>query len=257
VQRFGIFLIAAMAGLGLWMLCRLRAAQLARRVRSRSEERARRHERIARELHDTLLQDLQGLILRFQAAAERIPAEQGARAEIEAALLAADDVITQARDQAYGLRAEDMGDLVAALAEIVATTPFDPSIQIRLVVEGKPRTLDPVVAPEIARIVSEALFNIAQHARTPAAGITVGFESSHLAVQVRDYGVGIAGHVLAQGGKDGHSGMTAMRERAERIGGDLTVDSGPSEGTEITLTLPAELAFSAPMRRRNWISRLF
>jgi signal transduction histidine kinase len=249
-------LIAGAVVVVFWLIYRLRVTQLARRIRSRMEQRARERERIACELHDTLLQDLQGLILRFQAVAERIPAEQEARAELEAALVSADAVVAQARGQAYDLRVDDSGDLCAALAEIVATTPLDPPIPVRLVVEGRARTLDPFAAAEVTRIVREALFDIAQYAQAPAAEITVGFEASHLAVRVRVYGRGIAEHVPAHTEQDGHFGMISMRKRADRIGGKLTINSSPDDGTEISLTLPAELAFSGRMARRNWISRL-
>lgn len=242
----------------LWLLYRLRVMQLAHRIRSRVERLQNERERNARMLHDTLLQDVQGLILRFQAVAERIPDGEEERAEFEAALVAADDVVARARDLAYGQRIDDMADLCASLAEIVATTPLDPHVQVRLVVEGKARALNPHIAAEITRIVREALLNIAEHAQAPAAEIAVGFEASHLAIRVRDYGVGIAEHMLALAhtGKDGHFGMIGMCERADRIGGNLTICSSPGEGSEITLTLPAKLAFSGPMRRRDWISRL-
>lgn len=255
-QSWFQLLVAGSILVGLWLLHRMRMTGLVRRARSCSEERASARERIARGHHDTLLQDLQGLILRFQAVTERIPAGQEARAELEAALVAADDVVAQARDHAYGLCVHDMGDLCAAVAEIVATTSFDPPIQVRLLVEGRDRNLSPLVAMEVVRIIHEALFNIAQHARAHAAEIAVGFETSHLAIRVRDYGVGMTGEILVHGRKGSHFGMNDMRERADRIGGILTVSSSPDDGSEITLVLPAKLAFSGRMERRSWISRL-
>lgn len=248
-------LVAGAVLVGLWQLHRLQVTRLAHR--SYSEERARRRERIVRELHDTLLQDVQGLILRFQAVTERIPAEQEARAELEAALAAADDVVAQARDQAYDLHVEDLGDLYAALEEIVATTPFDPRIEVRILVEGKPMGLQPSVAAEVARIVREALFNIALHAQARVAEIAVGFETTHLVVRIRDYGVGIAGHATADGVEDGHFGLIGMRERADRIGGNLTIHSTPGDGCEVTLILPARRAFAGWTARRNRGCRLF
>lgn len=253
-----LMLCAGMALASLWLLYRLRVAQIAQRIRSRLEERVKERERIARELHDTLLQGVQGLILRFQAVTERIPAGDASRTQLESALLAADDVIADARNRVHDLRGpEGTGDICAIVRKLVAAAPFDPPIPVRIVVEGRPRALHPFVSAEVARIVREALFNVAHHAQAPSAEIAIGFELRHFAIRVRDYGVGIPDEVLACGHKEGHFGMIGMRERAERIGGSLAITSNPDDGSEITLILPAELAFSRHgPRRRHWLSRL-
>jgi signal transduction histidine kinase/ligand-binding sensor domain-containing protein len=247
-----LLLCTVLALASLWFLYRLRVAQIAHRIRNRLEERVKERERIARELHDTLLQGVQGLILRFQAAAERIPVEEKSRQQLEAALMAADDVVVDARNRVRDLRgSEDTNDLCAIVEQLVADAPFDPPIPVRIVVEGRPRPLHPLVAAEVARIVREALFNIAHHAQASTAEIAIGFEARHLAVRVRDDGMGIPEPVLTHGHKEGHFGMIGMRERAERIGGVVTISSGPGEGAEISLTLPADLAFARPGPRRR------
>ncbi|MGO4780548.1 histidine kinase, partial [Lysobacter sp. 2RAB21] len=109
------------------------------------EDRIAERERIARELHDTLLQGVQGLILRFQAVADRIPNEDKSRAQLEAALVAADDVVVEARNRVHDLRGnEGAGDLCAIIEELVAAVPFDPPIQVRIVAEGRMRDQHPV-----------------------------------------------------------------------------------------------------------------
>lgn len=247
-----LLLCSGLALASLWFLYRLRVAQIAHRIRSRLEERIGERERIARELHDTLLQGVQGLILRFQAVADRIPVEEKSREQLEAALTAADDVVVDARNRVHDLRGiEGTGDLCAIIEQLVAAAPFDPAIPVRIVVEGKPRPLHPLVATEITRIVREALFNIAHHARASSAEVAIDFEARRLAIRVRDDGVGIPGHVLARGHKEGHFGMIGMRERAERIGGAITISGSPGDGSEITLTLPAELAFAKRRTRRR------
>lgn len=252
-----LLLCSVLALASLWFLYRLRVVQIAHRIRSRLEERIKERERIARELHDTLLQGVQGLILRFQAVAERIPVEEKSRAQLEAALATADDVVVDARNRVRDLRGiEGTNDLCAIIEQLVAAAPFDPPIPVRIVVEGRPRPLHPLVAAEITRIVREALFNIAHHARASSAEVAIGFEARHLAIRVRDDGVGIPAHVLARGHKEGHFGMMGMRERAERIGGGITISSSPGDGSEISLTLPAELAFAKRRsRRRVWLPR--
>ncbi len=247
-----LLLCSGLALASLWFLYRLRVAQIAHRIRSRLEERIKERERIARELHDTLLQGVQGLILRFQAVADRIPAEEKSRGQLEAALATADDVVVDARNRVRDLRGvEGTNDLCAIVEQLVSAAPFDPPIPVRIVVEGKPRPLHPLVAAEITRIVREALFNIAHHARASSAEVDIGFEARHLAIRVRDDGIGIPEHVLARGHKEGHFGMIGMRERAERIGADITISGSPGDGSEITLTMPAELAFAKRRARRR------
>ena len=247
-----LLLCSGLALASLWFLYRLRVAQIAHRIRSRLEERIKERERIARELHDTLLQGVQGLILRFQAVADRIPIEEKSRGQLEAALTAADDVVVDARNRVRDLRGiEGTNDICAIVEQLVAAAPFDPPIPVRIVVEGKPRPLHPLVAAEITRIVREALFNIANHAHASSAEVAIGFEARHLAIRVRDDGVGIPEQVLARGHKEGHFGMLGMRERAERIGGRITISGSPGDGSEITLTLPAELAFAKRRARRR------
>jgi len=240
-----LLLCSALALALLWLLYRMRVAQIAGRIRSRLEERIAERERIARELHDTLLQGVQGLILRFQAVADRVVGDDKARDPLEAALTEAQHVVVQARNQVHDLRdREGMDDLCATVERLVAETPFAGNVPVRILVEGRPRPLQPLVAAEVARIVREALLNMAHHARATSAQIAIGFEARYLAIRMRDNGVGIPEEVLSRGHKDGHFGMIGMRERAERIGGTLTISSSPGGGAEVTLTLPAKLAFA-------------
>lgn len=253
VQSVWFFLMCCTLALtGLWALYRLRVAQIAGRIRSRLEERIAERERIARELHDTLLQGVQGLMLRFQAVADRLAGEDKSNEQLEAALAAAEHVVVDARNRVRDLRdREGTDDLCTTVEKLVAETPFDHPLPVRVVVEGRPRPLNPLVAAEIARIVREALLNIAYHARASWAEIAIGFEARHLAIRMRDNGVGIPGDVLVRGEKDGHFGMIGMRERAEKIGGAITISSGPDGGSEVTLALPATLAF-AKRKSRGW-----
>jgi signal transduction histidine kinase/ligand-binding sensor domain-containing protein len=238
-----------------WLAYRLRMAQVASRIRTRLEERMGERERIARELHDTLLQSVQGLVLRFQAVANRMPPGEPSRAHLESALKSADEVIVEGRNRVRDLRAVDnSGDPLANLQELADAAGFDPPIPIRIVVEGRPTQVHPLVAAEIRRIVGEALFNIARHARANSVDVAITYGVRQLGVQIRDDGVGIAPSVLAQGSKEGHFGLIGMRERAERIGGALSIDSRAGKGTDVILTLPARLAYAE--RTHGWRSHL-
>ena len=229
----------------LWGLYRLHVAQLTARIRNRLVERTKERERRACELHDTLLQGVQGLILRFQAVADRIPDEDVSKRQLEAALDAADKVVADARDRVQGLRGhETIVDLGERVEQLVAETPFDRPIPVRILLEGRARALDPLVAAEAAKIVREALLNVSCHARARIAEIAVGYDARHLAIRMWDDGRGMSAQVMANARKEGHFGMVGMRERAARIGGSLTISSVDGGGTEVLLTVPARLAFT-------------
>lgn len=238
-------LCVALTLLVFWVAYRVRVAQMASRIRTRLEERLGERERIARELHDTLLQSVQGLVLRFQAVANRMPPTEPLRVQLENALKTADDVIIEGRNRVRDLRTGDnSGDPLGNLQELADAAGFAPPIPIRLVVEGTPRQIHPLVAAEIRRILGEALFNIARHARAGSVDVSLTYGDRQLGVQIRDDGVGIPSSVLARGGRDGHFGLIGMRERAERIGGALSIDSIDGKGTDVILTLPAPLAYA-------------
>ncbi|MGF7147514.1 signal transduction histidine kinase/ligand-binding sensor domain-containing protein [Sphingomonas zeicaulis] len=241
-----------------WLLYRLRLAQVAGRIRSRLEERLGERERIARELHDTLLQSVQGLVLRFQSVANRMPAEGEARAHLESALRRADDVITEGRNRVQDLRVSDgSSDLPGLLKERAEAAGFDGTVHVRIVVEGRPRPVHPLVSVELGRIADEALFNIVRHARASAVEITIRFSRRELGLEVCDDGIGMPAHICDAGHKPGHFGLVGMQERAQRIGGTFSIESKPGMGAAVTITLPARLAFADHRPRRRLLPRLF
>ncbi len=229
----------------LWMLYRLRLAQLEQRIHVGHEARLSERERIARELHDTLLQSVQGLVLRFQSVANKMPPEDPSRNLLESALTRADDVIVDGRNRVRDLRmAESPSDLAAILEERGAAAGFDPPIPVHIVTEGLPRAVHPLVAAEIGRIAGEALFNIARHARAQTVDMSIHFTRHQLSVRICDDGVGIPHEIVAKGHKPGHFGLMGMRERAQRIGGALSVENRADGGAEVTVKIPARLAYA-------------
>jgi signal transduction histidine kinase/ligand-binding sensor domain-containing protein len=244
-SRGFLALCLGLALLLLWGLYRFRVTQVAGRVRTELEARMEERERIARELHDTLLQSVQGLTLRFQSVANRMRPDDRSRELLESALKRADDVIVDGRNRVRDLRTADgPGDLRAVVQKAVDATGFDPPIPVHIGVEGLPRDVQPLVAAEIGRIASEALFNIALHAKAKSVAVTITFGPHQLDLRIQDDGVGIGQDVLALGHKPGHFGLVGMRERAERIGGTLVVETAPGSGAVVKLTLPAKVAFA-------------
>lgn len=247
VQSGWFLLLSALAViLVLWAFYRLRMRQLATSIQSRLEERVAERERIARELHDTLLQGVQGLILRFQAIMEALPAGQPAKAQLDAALERADEVLISGRDRVRRLRALGTNDLAEALSAAVKLAPHASEAEVRISQEGRSRDLHPIVAEESTAIGREAILNALQHARATRIDVVVAYGRRGLTLNVSDDGVGIDADVIASGGRDGHFGLVGMRERAAKIRGKLSFANRPGGGTVASLNVPARAAFAAP-----------
>lgn len=249
-SRLFLVLCAAVAAGLLVAAYQWRMRALGQRLQAGLRERMAERERIARELHDTLLQGVQGLILKFQSATRQVPPELPARDQLERALDRAEDVVVEARDRVRSLRAGAAGDLVATLTEVAETMRSAGAAKTDVIVHGREADLNPLVADEIERIVVEALFNAHRHARASRIDVVVAFEPKRVRVAVQDDGVGIDPAVLNAGGREGHFGLAGMRERAGKIHGALTIQSGPGQGTQIELVAPGGVAYAAPQADR-------
>jgi len=237
----GSFIVAAILG---WSVVR-------RMVELRLEARVSERTRIARELHDTLLQSFQGVLLRFQAATIVLPDRPTeAKQALEHAIDEAAHAITEGRDAVQNLRsasgaADDLAVAIGSLAkELTAISPERTTTPaaIDVSVEGTARNLLPLVRDEVYRIAGEAVRNAFRHANARRIEVEIRYDERRLRVRVRDDGRGIQPAVL-EGDRPGHFGLPGMRERAEVIGGRLTVWSEGGLGTEIELTIPAGAAY--------------
>jgi signal transduction histidine kinase/ligand-binding sensor domain-containing protein len=242
-------LVALAVGAAIWMLYRLRLRQVSERLRARLQERLSERERIARELHDTLLQGVHGLSLKLQSFAEQMPPGQPARKLMEQALDRADEMLAEGRDRVRNLRAAQASDdMAAALGAAADRLRLDPTIEVKVQVDGPRRPLHPVVFDEVMAVATEALFNAFTHAHAEHVGVEVRYERNQLVVRVQDDGVGIERQVLERG-REGHFGLTGMRERAAKIRGQLSIRSNPGAGAEVSISVPASLAYSGAGRR--------
>ena len=248
---FALLLAVAVAALFL-LLYQVKVRTMAGHMRARMRERLSERERIARELHDTLLQGVQALILRFQLVADDISPEDPSRRALEEALDRADSVLAEGRDRVRDLRMiGGSDDIEHMILEIARKQVFPPATQIAVVTEGEPRPLDPLVWDEVARIANEALFNIWRHAQAKQIAIRIGFQPDGFSVRFRDDGVGIPERVLREGRREGHFGLPGMQERAAKIQSRLVVQRAPGGGTEVNLIVPATIAYSTT-RRSKW-----
>jgi signal transduction histidine kinase/streptogramin lyase len=243
--------VAAVSILGTLYLLRLR--QMEAEIRARIEERLGERERIARELHDTLLQGIQGVILRFQAVAERIPASEPARQMIEKVLDRADEVLVQGRDRVKNLRlTAQMKSLPEGLTDVIKDLAVGKGVEFSVVVEGELCKLNPLVRDEAYWIGHEALVNALHHAGAKRIEVEIAYDPSHLRLRFRDDGSGIDPKIIEAGGKPGHWGMRGMRERAAKIGAHLETWSRPGAGTELELRIPGSVAYSAQRNGSPW-----
>jgi len=212
--------------------------------------------RIARELHDTLLQSFHGLIFRFQAVDNLLPSRPGeAKQTLESALDDAAQAITEARDAVHELRSSavvtnDLAAAVTALGEELAGHPTTATASqnlptVLVEVEGTPQDLHPILRDEIYRIAGEALRNAFHHARARRIEVEIRYDDRELRVRVRDDGIGIDPSILSHEGRAGHWGLPGMRERAKRIGGQMDLWSELGAGTEVELCIPASIAYQA------------
>jgi signal transduction histidine kinase/sugar lactone lactonase YvrE len=234
------------------LLYQVKVRAMTAQMRDRMRERLAERERIARELHDTLIQGVQALILRFQLVADDISPEDPSRRALEEALDRADAVLAEGRDRVRDLRRTGGADEIEhMILEIARRQAFAPSTQIAVTSEGTPRPLDPLVWDEVARIANEALFNVWRHAQARQVEIRIGFLPDSFQVRFRDDGAGISDEVLREGRREGHFGLPGMRERAGKIQAQLAVRRAPGGGTEVNLIVPAAIAYSTA-RRRMW-----
>ena len=246
-SRWFLALCILLALVPLWLLYRLRVAQVARRMAHdfnlRLDERVNERTRIARELHDTLLQSFQGLMLRFQSARDLLPAHPAKAVEaLDGALDRADQAIAEGRDAIQNLRSSttvsnELAQAITSLAEELTNGPEKGSATFRMSVEGSPRDLNPIVRDDIYRIAREALRNAFRHAQASHIEAEVAYGARELRVRIRDDGTGIDPQHL-NAGRARHWGLTNMRERARQIGAELSVWSEVGAGTEMELRIP-------------------
>jgi signal transduction histidine kinase len=224
-------------------LVRYRVRHVTARLHERLRVKTAERERIARALHDSFLQSLQAVMMRLDALTTNL-SDAGARRELEAIRAHAQDALAEGRGQLAELRAGDAGDLDDALVRGLAPlreTARD--VAFTLQVEGGRRPLRDGIADEVSDIAREALRNAVLHAQARAIAVTLGYGRRALTVSIADDGRGIDAEVASAGQRPGHWGLVGMRERAERIGGLLVIDSQPGQGTTVRLAVPAKRAY--------------
>jgi signal transduction histidine kinase/ligand-binding sensor domain-containing protein len=244
-------LCAGGAGALIALVFKFRMHQVAAKMRLCLNERLRERERIARELHDTLLQGTQGLMLRVQVAKNHMPVGEPSREMLDSALKRADEVLAEARDRVQDLRIpqEARSDLAQSLAAVGDELALERSITFRMTIQGQTRQLRPKIVDEAYCIGREALLNAFHHAQASSIEIHIAYGTMDLTIRVCDDGCGIDHEILDKGSRAGHWGLNGMRERAREIGACIEIRSGVGAGTDIELTVPSAFA----NRTHTWL----
>jgi len=226
-----------------WGVYRYRLHQIAREFNMRLDERVSERTRLARDLHDTLLQGFQGLMLRLQAIDESLP-EGEIKNELERTLDRGDHVVAESRKAVHDLRLSTVitNDLAKAVRTMGDELSSEGSATFALLVEGEARELHPIVRDEIYRIARESLRNAFSHARAKHIEAEITYGEPLFRLRIRDDGEGIAPAMLEEG-RPGHYGLPGMRERAAEMGAKLDIWSGAGTGTEIDLSIAGSIAY--------------
>jgi signal transduction histidine kinase len=239
-----------------------RVRQLRRQFEMTLDARVGERTRIARDLHDTLLQSFHGLLLRFQTVFQLLPERPlEAKDKLGSAIDAAAVAITEGRDAVQGLRdstiqSNDLALAISTLGEELATESTKPRPAFRVAVEGETRNLHPILRDEIYKIAAEALRNAFRHAQARQIEVEIRYDNEQFRLRVRDNGKGIDPAILSSQESEGHFGLPGMRERAKIIGGKLVLWSEVDAGTEVEVCVPANTAY-ATAQKRSWLAGKF
>ena len=233
---------------------------MTQRINLRFQERLAERTRIAQELHDTLLQGFLSASMQVHVAADRLPDDSSVKPILTRALELMGQVIEEGRNAVRGLRSSrsaslDLEQAFSRIQQEFATgEPPRDDIGFRVIVDGERRPLHPILRDEVYRIGREALMNAFRHAHAKNIEMELRYSSNRFRILVRDDGCGIDPNVLRTG-RDGHWGLSGMRERADRIGAQFHVLSNVSAGTEIELSVPGSVAFQDQTSNGSWFRR--
>ncbi|WP_082591411.1 sensor histidine kinase [Duganella sp. Root198D2] len=222
----------------------MRLHYLTRQMQERMLERMAERSRIARALHDTLLQSVQSLLLSFDAHSRYLKEGSPERDCLNQTLDFAEKLLVEGRDQILDLRASASQEhLEQILGQFGKGLAAHGAHAFEVNVDGSPRQLRQQVHDELYAIAREGLFNASRYAGASRIELAVEYSSDSVNVRIADNGRGLDASVVASGHRPGHWGLVGMRERAGCIGAEIEIDSKPGEGTTISVTVPAQKAY--------------
>jgi ligand-binding sensor domain-containing protein/signal transduction histidine kinase len=226
-----------------WCAYVIRVRQLSRQLTMRMRERIAERTRIARDLHDTLLQGLVSASLQLEVADAKLPAQSSAKPLVERISRQLRAMIDESRNTVCGLRMHQQSDdLERAILLVPRDLGLEGALDIRVLVEGSRRELLPAIRDELYWIGREALANAFRHSRGSVVNFVLVYSRRHFRMIIRDNGCGMNAATLQVGSTD-HWGLSGMKERAARIGAKFNISSALNAGTEVNVSLAAHVAF--------------
>jgi signal transduction histidine kinase/sugar lactone lactonase YvrE len=241
---FAALLVLAVLGVGsggAYAVHRVRSRQIADRLQAGHEAALGERTRLARELHDTLLQGFTGITLQLEALRRTVADASPAAADaLERVLAVADTTLREARQSVWDMRPSELADndLPTTIGNALAATVAGTSIELRIDVHGEPRALTTLQEIALLRIAREAVSNALKHASATVVEVRLSYEPFTVMLAVRDDGRGFTPGQAEAAAANGHWGLHGMRERALRAGGTLDIDSEPGHGTTVVATIP-------------------
>jgi signal transduction histidine kinase len=229
----------------LWTVYRLRVRQIKAAAAMRFNERLAERTRVARDIHDTLLQTIQGSKMVADDALEHAADPGRLRTAIEQLANWLARATREGRAALNSLRAipAEGHDLIETLKRAAEEETDGSSLSVTCTSTGEPRDIHPIVADEVYRIAHEAVRNARTHAKASKLVLELEY-GERLILRITDDGIGMDSALLEHG-RAGHFGLQGMRERAGHTEGKLTITSAPGAGTVITLIVPGGIAFQA------------
>jgi signal transduction histidine kinase len=243
--RWFLFLcVVALIGL-LWLVLRWRMKRVTAAIQERAEVRADERVRIARDLHDTLLQGIQGLMLHFHVAAQELPEGGRPRQAMERALATADRIVVEGRDRVNRLRSDHFThkDLTQAFEAIASDLSYEQRVRFALKIEGRGEDVTSPVLNELHYIGREAISNAFRHSNASEITVRLSCWPKSVVLAVADNGHGFDSEAQEINPSAGHWGLRGMKERAEVMGARFECNSTPNKGTQITVTVAAHRAY--------------
>lgn len=245
----------------LFVFVRLRFQKMTDEMNVRFEERLAERTRIAQELHDSLLQGFVGVSMQLNVAVEQLPEDSPVKPQLNKIIKTIGQVIEEGRNTVQGLRAfdgEDFVNLARRFTHLKNELDAQGKIDFQFIEKNLPRKLCPIIADEIYYISREALVNAYHHSNAKKIEVETDYGQKNFRISVRDDGFGIDSKIIKKG-REGHWGISGMRERAEKIGANLKISSRINHGTEIELSIPNHIAFetSAGKHTFGWLTKIY